>query len=101
MFEIYFWIYEYFQEIISPFVSCVSDTSQCSLKTKSDTQKLTLSHDNVNGQWWKLQVGSKEQQTSHSQRFLILFILFFWMVHMRGRCYSHSPSLALTYSHIS
>ena len=24
---------------------------------------------NVNGRWWKSQVGSKEQQTSHSQRF--------------------------------
>ena len=38
----------------------------------------------VNGQWWKLQVGSKEQQTSHSQRFQILFLLFFWMVHTTG-----------------
>ena len=49
----------------------------------------------VNGRW-KLQVGSKEQQMSHSQRFLILFLLFFWMVHTRGRCSSLSPSLALT-----
>ena len=32
----------------------------------------------VNGRW-KLQVGSKEQQMSHSQKFLILFLLFFWM----------------------
>ena len=32
----------------------------------------------VNGRW-KLRVGSKEQQTSHSQRFLILFLLLFWM----------------------
>ena len=32
----------------------------------------------VNGRWRKLQVGSKEQQTSHSQRFLILFLLFLW-----------------------
>ena len=56
---------------------------------------------NVNGRWWKLQVGSKEQQTSHSQRFLILFLLFFWMVHTGGRCYSLSPSLALTYSDVS
>ena len=54
----------------------------------------------VNG-GWKLQVGSKEQQTSHSQRFLILFLLFFWMVHTRGRCSSLSPSLALTYSDVS
>ena len=30
----------------------------------------------VNGRWRKLQAGSKEQQTSHSQRFLILFLLF-------------------------
>ena len=55
----------------------------------------------VNGRWWKLQVGSKEQQTSHSQRFLILFLRFFWMVHARGRCSSLSPSLALTYSDVS
>ena len=53
--------------------------------------------DCVNGRWWQLQVGSKEQQTSHTQRFLILFLLFFWMVHTRGLCYSLSPSLALTY----
>ena len=52
----------------------------------------------VNGRRWKLQVGSKEQQTSHSQRFLILFLLFFWMVHTGGRCSSLSPSLTLTYS---
>ena len=40
-------------------------------------------------------------QPSHSQRFLILFHLFFWMVHARGRCYSLSPSLsALTYSDV-
>ena len=52
---------------------------------------------NVNCQW-KLQVGSKEQQTSHSQRFLILFLLFFWMVHTRGRCYSLSLSFALSHS---
>ena len=31
----------------------------------------------VNG-WGKLQVGCKEQQMSHSQRFLILFLLFLW-----------------------
>ena len=57
-------------------------------------------HHCVNGRW-NLQVGSKEQQTSHSQRFLILFLLFFWMVHARGRCSSLSPSLALTYSDVS
>ena len=39
-------------------------------------------HHCVSGRW-KLQVGSKEQQRSHSQRFLILFLLFFWMVHTR------------------
>ena len=55
----------------------------------------------VNGRWWKLQVGSKEQQTSHSQRFLILFLRFFWMVHARGRCSSLSPSLALNSSDVS
>ena len=38
----------------------------------------------INGRW-KLQIGSKEQQTSHSHRFLILFLLFFWMVHTTGR----------------
>ena len=48
--------------------------------------------------WWKLQVGSKEQQMSHSQRFLILFLLFFWMVHTRDCCYSLAPSLALSHS---
>ena len=51
----------------------------------------------VNGRW-KLQVGSKEQQLSHRQRFLILFLLFFWMVHTRDYCYSLSPSLALSHS---
>ena len=44
-----------------------------------------------------MQVGSKEQQTSHSQRFLILFLRFFWMVHARGHCSSLSPSLALLF----
>ena len=34
-----------------------------------------LSYAYVDG-WWKLEVGSKEQQTSHSQRFLILFFIF-------------------------
>ena len=43
----------------------------------------------VNGRW-KLQDGSKEQRTSHSQRFLILF-LFFWMVPTRGRCRFLAP----------
>ena len=49
----------------------------------------------VNGRRWKLQVGSKEQQTRNSQRFLSLFLLFFWMVHTRGRRYSLSPSLVI------
>ena len=53
----------------------------------------------VNGRWWMLQVGSKEQQTNHSQRFLILFLLFFWMVH--ASCYSLTPSRCLTYSDVS
>ena len=57
----------------------------------------------VDGRWWKLQVGSKEQQTSHSQRFLIFisFFFFLWMVYTRGRCSSLSSSLALTYSDVS
>ena len=51
----------------------------------------------VNGRW-RLQVKSKEQQTSHSQRFLILFLLFCLMVHAGGHCYSLSLSLELSHS---
>ena len=56
----------------------------------------------VNGRWWKLQVGSKEpQQTSHSQRFLI-FISSFLLDGIYERSLSSlSPSLALTYSDVS
>ena len=35
---------------------------------------------------------------SHNQRFLILFLLFFWMVHVRGCWNCLSPSLTLTLS---
>ena len=38
--------------------------------------------------------GWKEQQISHSQRFLISFLLFFLMVHVRGHCYCLSLSLS-------
>ena len=59
--------------------------------------KNIINYISVNGRW-KYQVGSKEQQTSHIQRFLVLFLLFFLMVHARGRCYSLSLSLALSHS---
>ena len=56
----------------------------------------------VNGRWRKLQVGSKEQQTSHSQRFLSDFISSFLLDGTYERsCSSLSPSLALTYSDVS
>ena len=57
-------------------------------KKRSIWQMKEIDNYSVNGLWWKLQVGSKEQQTSHSQRFLILFLLFFWMVYTIGHCSS-------------
>ena len=74
------------------------DQGLCSVLFWSRRRRSNSSND-VNGRW-KLQVGSKEQQTSHSQRFLILFLLFFWikMVHARGRCYSLWLSLALSHT---
>ena len=62
-------------------------------------RRRSSSSNDVNGRW-KLQVGSNEQQRSHSQRLLILFLLFFWikMVHARGRCYSLWLSLALSHT---
>ena len=56
-----------------------------------------IHHYNISLGQRKLQVGSKEQQTNHSQRFLILFLLFFWMVHARGRWYCLSLFLALSH----
>ena len=56
---------------------------------------LSLWLNNANSEW-KQQVGSKEQQMSHSQRLLILFLLFCLMVHVRGRCYCLFLSCSLT-----
>ena len=49
---------------------------------------ILLAAPDVNGRWWKLQAGSKEQQTNHSQRFLLyfFFFFFFFLFFLDGAC---------------
>ena len=74
----------------------INATEKLYLKQEIHALSLSLS---VNGWWRRLQVGSKEQQMNHSQRFLFFCFLFsFWwyMCH----CSFLSPSLCLAYNDV-
>jgi len=58
----------------------INATEKLYLKQEIHALSLSLS---VNGWWRRLQVGSKEQQMNHSQRFLFFcFFIFLLMVHV-------------------